>query len=509
MDKQTSIFNSLDEINSPKALRRSGLRFLSQKYLRAMIIVTFDFLGLAAAIYAAERFLIQEITLGFLGLIIIFIPFCVIQYLLGQYFSRRSHWRTVGTTWNTIGLMLVFSSTAYLVNPEGAKISVLIWILAGFSISVASIVARQLMRLIGIWHRNVIILGVGTAAQQVAHNLLTSPSLGYRVRFFIDVANTSKTKNNEADTQSFDAVFTEQDVSSSIEIVGRHIPVVQNLGSLNSLLARLGAPRVIIALDEEAQTATAAKLIRRLEFSPCDLSLVPPKSQLGSVGVEVETVGKDSIILMKIRNNSQRFINRALKRIFDFCASGIGLVALSPFFLLLAITVRTTGRSVIFGHSRVGKKGRIFKCYKFRSMVENSQEILTQLLETDEASRKEWSTHFKLKDDPRITRIGAFLRKTSLDELPQLYNVLKGEMSLVGPRPITPEELALYGEYQSFYLASRPGCTGLWQVNGRSDTSYAERVDMDIWYAKNWSLWKDIEIIFGTLSVMVSKEGAY
>ncbi|HDV2047428.1 TPA: sugar transferase, partial [Escherichia coli] len=153
----------------------------------------------------------------------------------------------------------------------------------------------------------------------------------------------------------------------------------------------------------------------------------------------------------------------------------------------------------IYGHERIGKGGKPFKCLKFRSMVINSKEVLEELLLKDVNARKEWEETFKLKNDPRVTKIGAFLRRTSLDELPQLFNVLKGEMSLVGPRPIITAELERYNEEVDYYLLSKPGMTGLWQVSGRSDVDYETRVYLDAWYVKNWSMWNDIAILFKTI----------
>ncbi|HCN8764897.1 TPA: sugar transferase, partial [Escherichia coli] len=158
---------------------------------------------------------------------------------------------------------------------------------------------------------------------------------------------------------------------------------------------------------------------------------------------------------------------------------------------------------------RIGKGGKIFKCLKFRSMVTNSKEVLEDLLSKDIQAKQEWEATFKLKNDPRITKIGHFLRRTSLDELPQLFNVLKGEMSLVGPRPIITAELEKYNDEVAYYLLSKPGMTGLWQVSGRSDVDYETRVYLDTWYVKNWSMWNDIAILFKTIGVVLKKDGAY
>lgn len=171
--------------------------------------------------------------------------------------------------------------------------------------------------------------------------------------------------------------------------------------------------------------------------------------------------------------------------------------------------VKKDGGPAIYGHDRVSIHGKTFKCLKFRSMVVNSKEILDELLKNDPKAKEEWDATFKLKNDPRITKIGAFLRKTSLDELPQLLNVLKGEMSLVGPRPIINAELERYNDQVDYYLLSKPGMTGLWQVSGRSDVDYDTRVYLDAWYVKNWSMWNDIAILLKTVIVVLKKDGAY
>jgi len=168
------------------------------------------------------------------------------------------------------------------------------------------------------------------------------------------------------------------------------------------------------------------------------------------------------------------------------------------------------GGAVIFTHIRIGRHGQLFKCYKFRTMIPNSAEVLAELLAGDPEARAEWEKDRKLKNDPRITPIGRFLRKTSLDELPQLINIVKGEMSLVGPRPVVPDELDLYGEARVYYLQVRPGLTGLWQISGRNDVDYERRVSLDTWYVRNWTLWSDVLILFRTLLIVPSRSsGAY
>ncbi|CAG2364569.1 MULTISPECIES: sugar transferase [Burkholderia] len=202
-------------------------------------------------------------------------------------------------------------------------------------------------------------------------------------------------------------------------------------------------------------------------------------------------------------------VKRTVKRSFDLVGASVLLVVLAPALLGIAWAVRRDGGPAIFGHERVGRNGRRFKCLKFRSMVTNADVVLKALLERDADARAEWAREFKLKNDVRITPIGRLLRKTSLDELPQLLNVLKGDMSLVGPRPIVEAELERYGADVRYYLMAKPGMTGLWQVSGRNDTDYSTRVSLDVSYVRDWSLRRDIGILFRTITVVVRGSGAY
>lgn len=212
---------------------------------------------------------------------------------------------------------------------------------------------------------------------------------------------------------------------------------------------------------------------------------------------------------MKIKKSWFVKFNRVLKRTFDIFFSILLLIILSPLFIFLIFKISRDGGNAIYGHTRVGMNGKKFKCYKFRSMVINSQEVLDHILSTDPKAKLEWAKDFKLKNDPRITKLGHFIRKTSIDELPQLWNVLIGDMSFVGPRPVTEKELERYRQYMKYYLAVRPGITGLWQISGRNDITYNERIRLDIRYIISWSLLKDFIILFKTISVVFFRKGAY
>lgn len=200
---------------------------------------------------------------------------------------------------------------------------------------------------------------------------------------------------------------------------------------------------------------------------------------------------------------------KPVKRLLDVVGAIVLLLVAAPLMLVVAALVRSDGGPAIFRHRRIGARGKPFYCLKFRTMHIRAREMLQKHLETDAAARREWEASYKLRNDPRITRTGRFLRRTSLDELPQLFNVLAGEMSLVGPRPIVREEIPRYAGEFAFYAYCRPGLTGLWQINGRSDVDYAQRVDFDRKYVIGWTIWRDLMIIMITPKVFFVKSGAY
>jgi len=199
----------------------------------------------------------------------------------------------------------------------------------------------------------------------------------------------------------------------------------------------------------------------------------------------------------------------ATKRILDVLGAIVLAIVFSPLILAIAVLMRREGDSIIYKHRRIGRHGRVFECLKFRTMVPNADQVLRELLEQDPEIKAEWVRDHKLRCDPRVTRLGRFLRRTSLDELPQLWNVMRGEMSLVGPRPVVREELLRYGRNVRTYLAAKPGITGLWQVKGRNDTDYRRRVVLDTYYVRNQNLLLDLYILLKTTRVVLGGSGAY
>lgn len=222
----------------------------------------------------------------------------------------------------------------------------------------------------------------------------------------------------------------------------------------------------------------------------------------GNAAQDISSVSTKKYKEVLIKKTPYKIVKRGLDVIF----ASIGLVLLSPIFAIIALVIKIESKGpVFFKHTRIGKDGKIIKIYKFRSMVENAEDLIQKF--TPE-QMKEYKENYKLIDDPRITKIGKFLRKTSLDELPQLINIIKGELSIIGPRPVVQEELEKYGLNAQKFLSVTPGLTGYWAANGRSDTSYEERMEMELFYVENLSFGLDIKIFFKTFGAVIKREGA-
>jgi len=218
----------------------------------------------------------------------------------------------------------------------------------------------------------------------------------------------------------------------------------------------------------------------------------------------------DGLAGIHLQQNLMLPMPRLTKRLIDLVAAIVGGIILLPLFFYLAVAVKMSSRGpILYGHERIGRYGRRFKAWKFRTMFQNSNLVLDQFLEDNPDMKDEWDRDHKLRYDPRVTRIGRLLRKTSFDELPQLWNVIRGDMSLVGPRPIVTDEIVKYGPYYGLYTMVKPGITGLWQVSGRNNTTYDERVQLDAYYVRNWSPWMDVFLLLKTIRIVLFARGAY
>lgn len=315
--------------------------------------------------------------------------------------------------------------------------------------------------------------------------------------------------------------FWQEDLGYRYKIVGLidDCPVSKELPKTFPILGGFDEARSIIRAAKVRTVVIAApglgkeklqELINTIQPHVKNISFIPDLIGTPMSSAEVSILFSEKILMLNLRNNLSSPYNRLIKRIFDLTLTILGGLMISPVLLVIAVMVGIDNRGrIIFAHKRVGAAGKKFPCYKFQTMVPDAEEKLKKYLAENPEARREWEESFKLTNDPRVTKLGGWLRKTSLDELPQLWNVILGDMSLVGPRPIVEDEVPKYGKNIREYYMVLPGITGMWQVSGRSDTTYPERVAMDTWYVRNWSVWIDIMYLFKTVKAVLQGKGAY
>lgn len=358
------------------------------------------------------------------------------------------------------------------------------WCAAMVLIPVSRHILRSILMRLNLWQMPVVVIGTGATAVQAIKAFQSERQLGFQLEKFIHLP----------------------DLEGPSEIpAGFHVVEANS----SEIAREIDRDQFIVVALESKDRQSYQDLIENLSLLKNELHVVPPLMGVSLLGLEAHHFFSHEILLMRSKNNLSRIHKVVGKRLFDVVVSLFLLIVLSPLLAYISLQIRRSGPGVLFIQKRIGRNGELFPCYKFRTMVPNAEAILKDLLDRDPIARQEWADKTKITDDPRITPIGHFLRRTSLDELPQLWNVLKGDMSLVGPRPILQHEVEKYGDRLKFYKTVRPGLTGLWQVSGRSDTDYNYRVHLDSWYVKNWALWYDIAILFKTVEVVTSRKGAY
>ena len=366
----------------------------------------------------------------------------------------------------------------------------LLWVYALFLFPFFRLLGKKVLFRSGLWKENVIIIGAGTAGIEAAKGLRSERHLGYALIGFLD--------------------DDDDKIGREIDIHGETYKVFGKTRNFSKFVTLLDIPTVIIAIPS-LPVEQLTELTSTIQKQVKNILLIPDLKGIALTNTELYHLFTQELFLLKIRNNLKSPYNRLIKRTFDIVVSLLLLPVLVPLISVLGALIKLESAGPVFyRHTRVGRGGRSFGIYKFRSMYRDSKERLERILATDPDAKREWESSFKLKSDPRITPFGAFLRRTSLDELPQILNVLKGDMSLVGPRPVVEEEITkYYKEYSDYYELVRPGITGLWQVSGRNDVDYVDRVRLDSWYVLNWSVWLDTLMLFKTVRVVLNKEGAY
>ena len=348
------------------------------------------------------------------------------------------------------------------------------WLVSAPLILVSRSAARRFLYARGLWRIDVVVVGNQETSSRATRVLTADPSMGYRVVALVDAAEVKSFRDN-AEWVMLAAMHRADCVAITTGIT-----------------------------DSERERA----MFSALSLAKIPVMIIPEMGPMSVIHCRQQYVYRQDALLLTYQSRINAPVSRMLKVILDYVVSSLLCLILAPLFLTIVILVRMDGGPAFYRHRRVGLNGRSFECMKFRSMAVDSERFLTNLLQSDSAAAEEWSRTRKLKSDPRITSIGKMLRKTSLDELPQLLNVLRGEMSLVGPRPVVMSELALYGPAAGYYTHVKPGLTGLWQASGRSDTSFEERVKLDVWYVVNWCFRQDIAILLMTIPAVLFRKGA-
>lgn len=435
------------------------------------------------------------------------------RYLLNGDFDLSSYWRTAPVltifiaayalnglypgimlspvreirllTLATTIVFIIFTALLFLVKegPEYSRAAFLVaWVLTVFLVPLTRASLRAALSRRSWWGYPVVIFGACNRAHQIVQGLRRQPNLG-----LMPVA-----------------VFDDHDQP---QVTSPDLPVLGRFHDAARYAQQFGLSRALIAVPD----LTGERLVEMLDHHSESFSRVyifPELSGLSSLGIEPRELCNQ--LSLELRRSLLLLRCQLAKRMMDAILGLILGLCLLPLMLLTALLIRLESPgAALFGHRRIGHLGKEFKVWKFRTMYTDGDRILEDHWQKFPEDRREWRQNHKLRRDPRVTAFGRLLRKTSLDEIPQLWNVLKGEMSLVGPRPIVAAEVPKYGKHFGMYCRVMPGLTGLWQVSGRSQTDYQERVDLDIYYVRNWSPWFDIYLLARTFFVVIKGEGAY
>jgi exopolysaccharide biosynthesis polyprenyl glycosylphosphotransferase len=334
------------------------------------------------------------------------------------------------------------------------------------------------------YRRVVLIVGAGEVGQNAAIELLTSSRRELKIIGFLDDD------------------FEKQDQ----KVTG--LPILGNLDQAGEVIETYNVRDAIVALPLHAYERLV-NISKTLQDHSVRVHVIPDLFDFIFPGTSFENFG--GLPIIDLGDPSIHGYWQCVKRIFDTVIVVIGLILLFPFLLLIAILIKVESPgSVFYTQKRIGFKGKQFNMIKFRTMYENAENDLQELIELNPSLKYEWNEYQKLSNDPRITRLGRILRRLSLDELPQIINIIRGEMSLIGPRPFLPSQLEVYGkQHYKNYIRVRPGITGMWQVSGRNRTSFATRAQWDEFYIRNWSMWLDLKIMIKTIGVVIQRSGAY
>lgn len=500
----------INKLIGTKLYDRQNTKIIKSKIRRLLAfpaLVTVDLLAVVVSLYIAyylRSYIFQPLLPTFYREELLettinniwWLPLVVIFSLLYEnlYHKRLPFWTEVEILIKAATLS-IFLTIVWLylaqVNEEISRtLIVLTWLNLIFFLPLFRYFGKLLMSRLKIWEKPVIVFGSGNAAMLIANAIEREKTIGY------EIIGLLEEKNNQSRLSKLK--------------LPQNIPVLGTVDNAEKMIAKTGVEDIIIALSD-LPTQRLVNVTNQLQRLTSNVLLVPDLFGLALNGIELQYFFKEQTLLLQIKNRLRSTFNRFIKQTLDLVFGLILFLISLPCMTFLALAVKLDSKGPIFHiDKRIGQGGNLFPCYKFRTMYSNSETILADFLASNPEANKQWQDYQKLTGtDPRVTRVGAFLRRFSLDELPQLINTVKGEMSLVGPRPYLPREKKIMGEWLSDIIIAKPGLTGLWQVSGRNNISFEGRLKLDSWYMKNWSPWLDLLLIFRTVKVVIKGDGAY
>lgn len=467
-------------------------------YMTSLMLGFFDFFSVCVAIWCA-MFFRNEIICYFNNMAQIMVFKNVYLYVsvaamhlffiayAGMYRRRVMFYECAEVMFKVSSYAVVLVIiVAYLLNaiePVSRLFIFFVWLFSFIFLCIGRFLSKKVLMFLNIWERPVIIIGAGKTAELLVE-CFSQHLLGYHIVGFIE------------------------DVKERPLL--KEYPCLGSFQDIEKVLKKAEIRDVILAtpgLDKDS----LVNLFYRIQPYVRNLTFVPDVFGVPIGNISFERSIDDKLLLIRTENNLQKKSNRLLKRSFDLFIGSSLCVFVLPIIFVLSILIKLDSSGPVFHvANRIGRNGKPFRCYKFRSMYLDSDQLLCKYLEKNPDVQKEWRDFAKLRGyDPRVTQIGQWIRKYSLDELPQIFNVLSGSMSLVGPRPYLPREKEQIGAYMSIICMTVPGITGLWQVSGRNNIKFEGRLKLDSWYVRNWSLWHDIVLLFKTIHVVFGKKGAY
>ena len=418
-----------------------------------------------------------------------FLGLWILVFAYEKLYTKRFLWEEeIKHLWQGASLsfiiIIVLTFVTRIYPSVSRTVIVLAWILSFSILPFFRLMVKKILIKEKLWQRNILILGAGKTGKMVSDRIKKNKSLGYNLVGFLDDDET---------------------------LIGRNLggaPVLGKVQEIKKWAEGKEVRDVIIAMPAVSREELL-KVVGACEGVVENIRIIPDMFGLATLGVEAEDL--DGILLFSMQWNLIRPHNVFIKRAVDLFFSGLGLIVASPLILFIAVAIKRDSEGpVIYAQERLGKEKSIFKLHKFRTMYIDGEEKLSKYLKKNPRAKGEWERFAKIKSgDPRVTRFGDWLRRWSLDELPQLINVLKGEMSLVGPRPYLLRNRKKMGEFIETIAKALPGVTGLWQVSGKNELTFQDRLKLDKYYVRNWSLWMDFVILLKTVKVVLRREGTY